>query len=249
MSKHLITPSDELQAFLDAKIPNIPNRVRKHTQVSAPTATTTDILKDYISFPTLGLAFSPEIILQDKNWYHTHKALLEKDLIMPTIRQTWDAIHYAIQNLDDPRMQHFYDSILKTTESGWHSEWQNDYFEKDDNGKMYVKHLTGFDNNGEPVFSSSKEISDYLQKDNFASIHNLTEDGLCKQLSGDEYKQGENIKFWYPENDGRVARFGAYSNLANLYCNRDPTDDNGGLGVRAVKPLNSKHAQQNGGRT
>ena len=45
------------------------------------------------------------------------------------------------------------------------------------------------------------------------------------------YVQGKNIKFWNPK-DGKVARFGANANRANLDCNRDPTNSKSFLKIK-----------------
>ena len=205
-----------------------PTEPREETQTQAPTS--------YVYIPTINLSFAPEITLQGKNWYDAHREIIAnpENGRMPRTSETWAAIFYARENLQEEGMQHLYNSILKTIQPGWHGEHQNDFFTEEE-GKMYVQHLEDFNSDEEPIFSKRTEIAGYLTQNGWADISSkthLTEEGLCKKLSKqDSYSQGENIYFWTPI-DQRVASFIAYPAEVSLECNSSPSDPGANLGVR-----------------
>lgn len=226
-------PESDVEAFLNLKIPPAPKKPEQREKPEQPKTTNQEIPKDWVYIKPANLSFSPEITLKNLNWYDTHKEILKPETFgrMPTTAETWQAILYARQNL---QLKTFYDSILKTTTTGWHGEWQNDFFTEED-GKMYIQHLIRFEKD-KPVFSQKKEITDFLTKDgwNFADISSqdkITSEGLCKKLSQQTpYQQGQNIYFYKPT-DQRVVRFDAGAVDAGLNCDRDPDFTDGSLGV------------------
>jgi len=58
-----------------------------------------------------------------------------------------------------------------------------------------------------------------------------------------EFKKGENVYFFHPV-DGAVARFGAISGGAYLYCYRDPRSSNVALGVFVCSEGTQKNLEQ-----
>ena len=193
-------------------------------------------IKGYIHVPSINLSFAEERSLYGKTWYDTHKALIPRRLRMPTIKETEELIFYLKNNLSDPRLKKVYDDILKITpKDTWHGEWQNNIFSKDSNG-MYTQRVIGLDKKGELILSAKEKLENCLNSDgwaDFSSKSKLTSQGLCKESSNlSEYKQGDNIYFWYPR-DERVARFDVDSGGASLNCDGGPGDSDSSLGVRA----------------
>ena len=60
-----------------------------------------------------------------------------------------------------------------------------------------------------------------LWQDGLADVNFMNNQGLLTKSCGSNYEQGKNVYFWHPI-DGRVTRFDADSDRANLNCNRDP---------------------------
>ena len=155
---------------------------------------------------------------------------------MPKPRETWDLIFYLKDNLQNPGCKELYDLLLKKTpEDTWHGAWQNAFYEEDSGGKMYVKDLTGFNSNNEPVFSQRREITDYIKNDCYADITNrvnITDEGLVRVVSSNQknYQQGEDIMSWKPR-DKAVAWFGADSDGAGFDWDGDPACCDASLGV------------------
>lgn len=190
----------------------------------------------FVYVPSIDLSFAAQRTHQNINWYDTHKQLAEEKLRMPTPRETWELIFYLKDNLDNPEYEQVYNDILKLTpKDTWHGEWQNAFFTKAGD-KTYIQHVKGIKSNGELELSPKKELTDFLNSDCWAdisSIANISQDGLCnKQSNLTKYAQGGNIYSW-PPFDKSVARFGAGSDWANLYCGRRPDGALTSLGVRA----------------
>ncbi len=79
-----------------------------------------------------------------------------------------------------------------------------------------------------PVNSSPLEAR--LEEDCYATLEFNRQGLATKKSSTQEYKQGENIKFWFPKK-GYVAWFDAGSVRAGLFCGRDPVGSLASLGV------------------
>ncbi|MEK6872976.1 MAG: hypothetical protein AABW90_03110 [Nanoarchaeota archaeon] len=62
-------------------------------------------------------------------------------------------------------------------------------------------------------------------------ITGIDSQGLAtKKSKNQNYKQGENIYFWYPR-ENHVAGFRTGFYRANLYCDGDPSGSDASLGI------------------
>jgi hypothetical protein len=193
----------------------------------------------WLYVPSIGMEFSPDLDGLGTNWYDSHKLAKSKGLIMPSPEETWALIFEAKAHLDKPEFRKLYEFFTrKTPKNTWHSEWQDAFF-KEENGKMFKSRFKGLNAKGEPEFDNPVDITrTYLTSDGYANVSqksNITAQGLCNVAdSRTNYVEGENFYFWYPRN-GAVARFIANSDRAYLYCSRNPTSTDAGLGVRLAR--------------
>ena len=109
--------------------------------------------------------------------------------------------------------------------------WLDALFKKGEKGLVMVTNhrIVGNQLKEEPI-----PLDDYLKKDNvYIDFRKLTAQGLAKPDSetGDSnYIQGSNIVYWQPV-ENCVARFGADSDRALLFCDWSPTNTYPRLGV------------------
>jgi hypothetical protein len=85
-----------------------------------------------------------------------------------------------------------------------------------------------------PNYPQRQLLEQCLWQDTYVSIDpdEFNKQGLPKQTiaTQDNYKEGENIRFWYPR-PNHVARFDTGSNWADLDSYRDPDGEGPALGV------------------
>ena len=84
--------------------------------------------------------------------------------------------------------------------------------------------------NKNTLIRREEPLEQCLFEDSYAEIEFNSQGLAVKKYKDDSYKQGKNIKFWYPRKDA-VARFLADSDGADLNCLRDPDYSYSGLGV------------------
>jgi len=75
----------------------------------------------------------------------------------------------------------------------------------------------------------SQSLENKIWNDCYVNLK-FNSQGMPLKKSGNSYKQGKNLRFWYPR-DGSVACFFAYSDRAFLGCYRNPGYSNDSLGV------------------
>lgn len=197
--------------------------------------TNSNYLEGFIYVPSIGLYAAKEKSLHNLNWYDAHKALHEQDLQMLTIKQFVEFIKYLKQNKRNiQESESILDEIL-TTRNPWRSEWLDAKFE-DKNNQSYINynHRTI---NGELQPQVIEPLEQCLMKDKIPGINleywlnNATSQGLPPKNN----PKGD-LHYWCPINE-YVARFGADSDGAVLYCFRLPQYSYSALGVRAAKKI------------
>lgn len=121
------------------------------------------------------------------------------------------------------------DDEITTVRSPYRGRWLSDEYKQKNDG-MYVSFYVM--KNGKPELLTEKLDGDTLVKDRTPGvdinswIKNPTNQGLPRK----DTKKGVSY-YWYPR-DGYVARFGAGSGLAYLYCVRYPGNSYSSLGVQ-----------------
>lgn len=200
----------------------------------------------YVQIPNTNFSIAKAETHKGKNWNDTHFALAEDGLFMPTpalfmsyLMSLKDAAHGRVtlydgrgQPISRSEAQHLwaYNSSTKVGEA-W--TWLDAYFEKETNGKMWMKtdHRVSTGRN-KGLMNRRVSLDVPVSEECFVKLK-FTALGMPQEKSdADEYWGGRNIYF-YPPVDGRVARFYVGSDGAGLYCDRDPSVPNGRLGVFA----------------
>ena len=191
--------------------------------VSTPT-TNAGKIDGFIYVPTANLHFSRERTHLNVNWNDTHGLLATKNLRMPTIEEFRITLKYCKES-SDRELKELYDEITQVRDP-WRAEHLDAYFEKRKDG-LYI--LT--ENKTKPEKLESclmKDKTPGVSLDEWISGSKITNQGLPNS----KIAKGE-LYYWSPR-DKFVARFYAYSDWADLYCNRDPSDALPELGVYAV---------------
>ena len=226
-------------------------RKQKQTQTTTPLNVPSNINKsDYIVIPNTNIVISNyELFKQDKlNWEGSHYKLAENglwmpnaELFMPYFLKVKEAaerkitLFYADSNsVPLGKAQDLWKYLTTNFNSGvW--TWLDDKFIETQH-QLYHEtgHRVVVDNNGNKILKANKvsPLEQCITEDCYVNL-DFNKQGLATTKSSkQEYKQGENIYFWYPRKD-RVARFGANSDWAYLYCNWYPSDSGRALGVFA----------------
>jgi len=202
------------------------NPSQTYSSVNAPN------LSGYIYVPSIRLYLAKERTHPELNWYQTHEELQKEGLRMPTIPQFLEYLKFLQDGHNDRNeAQAILGDILKV--GNWRGEWFDAGF-KEINGQMTISYDHRIMNN---VLKAQNEnevlLPDYLKEDCWADVFgSANSQWLPTRKLGSSYEQGKNAYFWFPRN-GRVARFGAGSDWAGLYCYGDPTYTSPSLGVFA----------------
>ena len=108
--------------------------------------------------------------------------------------------------------------------------------------KWTLEKVTGIKNGN--LITTSEPLENCLMQDTYVNLK-FNNQGLPTEKSQtDEYKQGTNLKYWYPRNGG-VAWFGADSDGAGLGCIREPDYHDDSLGVFSCRE--ATHTKNSGG--
>jgi len=231
------------------------------TDVSQNSQTTISPLVTQISIDTrkyiqLGInrlggnavAISPYEIAESNNmnYENTHKFVLKQGLYMPTPKIFMTHFVNVLEakkgrknlvyadgtKVPDVEVEEMYQHLTKNHKNMFGRNdagvwtWLNAEFRL---GQIIT--VKGLGQNGD-LIKASASLENCLNEDAYVSL-DFNNQGLSTTKSADQsYRQGENIRFWYPR-EGCVAGFDAISDGAGLYCNGNPSDTDGGLGVFA----------------
>ena len=177
------------------------------------------------------------------NWHSALKLNLTLDSFTLNIRQYLDFLNllksgkafYGDGSKADKKVLNNLLDEISTVRDPWRAEWLDaDFKVKDD--KLYINYNHKLDNNKlKPQKTELLEeciLEDRtpgINLDNF--LMNATSQGLPKK----NVKTGD-LYYYAPDKDNNsVARFGAGSDRAGLYCFWDPSDSGSVLGVRRAK--------------
>ena len=127
------------------------------------------------------------------------------------------------------RIKRMYDEIWQVREP-LRGEWLDAKFL--DNNGMNILYGHELDNRGNLKPNYNQPLEGCLAQDGLVEIGSVNWQGMFTKASN----KG-NFSFYCPKN-GKVARFGAGSDRANLNCNGNPTNLNDWLGVRAARAKN-----------
>lgn len=178
-----------------------------------------------------------------KKWEKQNISLLEKSLRMSNPKQfmqLYNAVIYA-HDKNKPLFDSAGNEVKRNIVNDLYKqmtkdEWTNlnMFFDKKENGLWTIKEAIGLDKDKNLIYDE-RRINVPLLESAYVSPKLLTSEGIpYKKLKSQKFERGKNIYFIKPST-GSVAGFLADVVWAFLYCDRDPSDRNGDLGVRATK--------------
>ncbi len=210
---------------------------------------------DYVKIPNTGILIAK--IEPDEykglTWQDTHYKLNENGLFMPTpalfmpyFMSIIDAHNRKIQLYDGnenqiskKEIEDIYKHLtIDYINNGAWSWLDADFKVANDRLHINYNHKT-INNDLQPC--NTEPLEKCIMEDCYVSLR-FNKQGLPIEESGDEYKQGENIYYWKPEEDNNsVAGFVADSGRAGLDCDRSPQDSDADLGVFSCAEGTSKN--------
>jgi hypothetical protein len=207
-----------------------------------PVTTNIDINpREYIQIPTTSQIIAINQSYNNLNYLGTHKALLESGLKMPEVPTFMkhftnvvnaynqnSALYYA--DGSEVNRQITEELYNKLTSNCW--IWLNAGFKQGTGfNNMNLETVLGMKNDGSLVVNG-EPLEPHLNETCHVDLEFNSQGLPIRKSSNQEYNQGENMCFWKPIAD-RVARFGAGSAGADLYCDRYPQYRVASLGVFA----------------
>ncbi|MBU2503824.1 MAG: hypothetical protein KJ879_02110 [Nanoarchaeota archaeon] len=171
-----------------------------------------------IHVPSINTDVPRERTHQGKNWYQAHKSLAAEGSRMLTPKEYVEFLKYSKENVPE-----VYEDAT-AVRNPWRAEWLDAFFEKGEDG-IYIltRNKTEAEKLSEDTLMEDKRIS------RASWLENPTEQGLPRT----DVKEG-SLSYWYPR-DGAVAWSFANSVRSYFNCDRDPSNRNSDLGVRASK--------------
>ena len=178
------------------------------------------------------------------NYEIAHKTVLNKGLFIPTpdifMRHFLNVLsaYNSGGNLYDgnanqvigKELEDVYFHLTKDRINGGAWSWLNGKFVTGTGANnLDLEKISGIDASGNLITNKARLEQCVSEKCFIDSTFNSQ--GLPVNKSQNQsYIQGQNVYFWIPVKD-KVARFGADSGRAGLYCDWDPADSNASLGV------------------
>ena len=181
----------------------------------------------------------------NENWDQCFQGVVQEGSLMLTPRQYADFLAYlkggrvydgSGSRVDSGKITAILDDIL-TVRSPYRAEWLDAKFSK--GGIPVVRETWNITYHKIKSDGTLEKVTEPLQeclRDNKLPgidldywLGHATQQGLPPKNNS-----SGNVYYWHPK-DGAVARFGADSGRARLFCYGDPTFSNAGLGVRAAK--------------
>jgi hypothetical protein len=226
---HLITPLNSIyklnpntieKSFTEPKI-----EVQSDKPIIQQTGKdTTDF--DYV--PSIDLYVAKERIHFGKDKPECHNLLHTNNEKMLNPLEFVEFLKYAQTNLPE-----VYKDITEAR-SPWRSEWIDADF-KVENGELFL-HSHIFDKDGKIIPIKRELDRDTLIQNKRISLEDYIENNHTSQgLPSKNVKSGD-LYYWAPMKDNNsVASFLACSDRTILSCNEYPSNQNSGLGVRAVR--------------
>ena len=223
----------EIHNKMYANEPDVKPEVKPKPRVINPNQSAPN--KDgFIYVPSINLYLSQETHFKGKNWNDCHIETQKQGYTMPTIHQFAEFLRYLRSDEGKSKIANANEILNEIYEvrSPWRSEWLDAFFrQNDDSMNIEYNHKVS----GTSLIAQNKEqLADYLAETKTPGISldnwlaNPNQHGLPKPRC----KNGK-LYYWKPT-DGRVARFSADSDGANLVCNWYPGNGNDSLGVRLV---------------
>lgn len=240
----------------DITLPNLESKITPEFRIE-PVEFDVKDPKEYAQLDTNGLYGERAVISKfelpgynNMNYEDTHTKLLGNKLYVPTPRifmHFFNKIVDAYKNktpvlnaensrLKEEEIKEIYLHLTTNHKAMYDPKkpgawtWLNGKF-LNKKKKWYLETINGL-NNGKLV-TIIEDLNPGLMNNCYIDFTNLNNQGLANpnaKHNTQEYRQGENIRYWKPE-DGAVAWFDALSVGADFICNGDPQGSYSGLGV------------------
>jgi len=215
---------------------------------------------EFVQVGINGISGNPVVIspfelagYNNMNYDNTHFKLLENGLYMPTpqifaahIRNVFDAhkngkkmLYADGREIPADKVEEFYDHLTKNAHNSYGASnigawtWLNARFVEGSGwNNLDLEIVNGMNKGKRELETSRVKLEDCFEEDCWVD-YSFNEQGLIKPNSKSANQSnviGETLRYWYPRKD-YVARFEAYSDGANLYCDRVPSFTDSSLGV------------------
>ena len=189
---------------------------------------------------------SMEMVHQGKNWNDAYVSLIKEGAQMLTIRQFADFLNLLRsgsaydgngQQVDQKKLNSILDEIY-TIRSPRRAEWLDAKFVVRNKtlGVFSGKTQINYDHrlvNGQLVAQRSEELEECLMDIKQIDISDWLSNANYQGLPSKNVSNGS--LYYYAPVNGKVVRFDAVSDGANLYCGRYPAGANSSLGVRVTR--------------
>ncbi|MDO8623376.1 MAG: hypothetical protein Q7R52_03950 [archaeon] len=172
------------------------------------------IARDYIQLPS-GIRIAKESSYFDFGLDDAHTHLFAKNLRVPTMRETWDLLFFAKENLSNPELEKIYNY--------GHGEWQNAIFRKGTGFNGLDLNITNPSNSSiDPSITPLEKCIWEACYVDISSPKYINSQGLpTKKASKQKDFPGETI-YYYPPKEDCLAYFSASDKTiktsAILYC-------------------------------
>ena len=191
----------------------------------------TQQIDNFIYVPSINLYVAKERTHLGKDWFESHKALINEGLRMPTIPEFIEFLKYTKTNFPE-----IYNERIEARNPRI-TEWLDADF-KIKNGELHINYYHVLDSNENLIPRNSEPLEECLMKDKTPGIS--LEDYLANNhtnhgLPSNNIKSG-NLYYYFPRSDNNsVAKFDVIYGRTYLGCCWNPSGRNSILGVRAVK--------------
>ncbi len=242
----------KLNTYLGKKVDGAYERyMEKAKEAKEPEMTANPLLitanikkQDYIKLPDTSIVIARQETEKGKNWADSHYILAENGLFMPTpylfmlhfmnVKEAAKGKMVLHDASGAPIPRDEAEDLYKYFTSGHRGgcwTWLDAKFSEDNNAwEIAYNHKVAQKGKGKTLEGKTKTLESCIREDGYVNLDFNSQGLPIKKFKKQEYEQGENIRYWHPRN-GAVARFGAGSGGAGLYCDWDPGDSDSSLGV------------------
>ena len=245
-----------IKGAMDKILKEVPKREKSKnaSPIVAPSSSNLTDADKYILLPSMqhgNYSYPDTLVSMEKNhfnkdWNKTHEVLKKEGAYMLTIRQFADFLNLLRsgsaydgngQQVDQKKLNSILDEIY-TIRSPRRAEWLDAKFVVRNKtlGVFSGKTQINYDHrlvNGQLVAQRSEELEECLMDNKQIDISDWLSNANYQGLPSKNVSNGS--LYYYAPVNGKVVRFDAVSDGANLYCGRYPAGANSSLGVRVTR--------------
>ena len=183
----------------------------------------------YIYVPSTNLLVAKQRTHLGESWDKARNSLKQEGSFMMNLYEFAEFLRYLKTNPNQENSTIYED--ITAVRNPYRAEWLDAKF-SENVGKMFVDYDKSINGKRESLHETLKG---YLDKNRTPGIdlEKWIDNHTIQGFPRERIKKGD-LYYWAPV-DGRVARFGAYSDGADLSCDGGPTGSYSRLGVRAAR--------------